>query len=94
MDPMAYEVIISRTPYVSAQTEIKSRIVTCGVSLTNARDLGEWMGAPSHAIFNFSPRCLPFVAPRRLRPDIVTSSARPLDLDRHLQSFAIPISPL
>lgn len=51
-----YEVVISRTRYVSAQTEIKTRIVACGVSLANARDLGEWMGVPSHAIFNFSPR--------------------------------------
>ncbi|KAG6820013.1 hypothetical protein H0H93_006477 [Arthromyces matolae] len=70
-----YEVVISRTRYVSAQTEIKARIVACGVSLANARDLGEWMGAPSHAIFNFSP------------------SARPLDMDIHLQSFAIPHFP-
>ncbi|KIJ63099.1 hypothetical protein HYDPIDRAFT_29788 [Hydnomerulius pinastri MD-312] len=54
-----YEVIISRTRYVSAQTEIKTRIVACGVSLANARDLGEWMGAPSHAIFNFSPSSRP-----------------------------------
>ncbi|KAK2463800.1 hypothetical protein APHAL10511_004198 [Amanita phalloides] len=33
----------------------KTRIVVCGVSLANARDLGEWIGGPSHAIFNFSP---------------------------------------
>lgn len=51
-----YEVILSRTRYVSAQTDIKTRIVACGVSLANARDLGEWLGAPSHAIFNFPPR--------------------------------------
>ncbi|KAF7968038.1 hypothetical protein HWV62_32144 [Athelia sp. TMB] len=70
-----YEVVISRTRYVSAQTEIKTRVVACGVSLANARDLGEWMGAPSHAIFNFSP------------------SARPLDMDIHLQSFTIPHFP-
>ncbi|OAX40546.1 Sec63-domain-containing protein [Rhizopogon vinicolor AM-OR11-026] len=54
-----YEVVISRTRYVSAQTEVKTRIVACGVSLANARDLGEWMGAPSHAIFNFSPSSRP-----------------------------------
>ncbi|KAI0088962.1 Sec63-domain-containing protein [Irpex rosettiformis] len=70
-----YEVILSRTRYVSAQTEIKTRIVACGVSLANARDLGEWLGAPSHAIFNFPP------------------SARPLDMDIHLQSFSIPHFP-
>ncbi|KIJ15196.1 hypothetical protein PAXINDRAFT_169339 [Paxillus involutus ATCC 200175] len=54
-----YEVIISRTRYVSAQTELKTRVVACGVSLANARDLGEWIGAPSHAIFNFSPSSRP-----------------------------------
>ncbi|KAL1662116.1 Sec63 Brl domain-containing protein [Schizophyllum commune] len=70
-----YEVILSRTRYVSAQTEIKTRIVACGVSLANARDLGEWIGAPSHDIFNFSP------------------SARPLDMDIHIQSFTIPHFP-
>lgn len=36
--------------------EVKTCIVACGVSLANTRDLGEWMGTPSHAIFNFSPR--------------------------------------
>ena len=70
-----YEVVISRTRYVSAQTEIKTRIVACSVSLANARDLGEWIGAPSHAIFNFPP------------------SARPLDMDIHIQSFNIPHFP-
>ncbi|THG98887.1 hypothetical protein EW026_g3361 [Hermanssonia centrifuga] len=57
------------------QTELKTRIVACGVSLANARDLSEWIGAPSHAIFNFPP------------------SARPLDMDIHLQSFSIPHFP-
>ena len=70
-----YEVIISRTRYVSAQTEKETRIVACSVSLANARDLGERMGVPSHAIFNFPP------------------SARPLDMDIHLQSFSIPHFP-
>ncbi|KAF7294831.1 putative ATP dependent RNA helicase [Mycena indigotica] len=70
-----YEVVISRTRYVVEQTENKTRIVACGVSLANARDLGEWIAAPSHAIFNFSP------------------SARPLDMDIHIQSFTIPHFP-
>ncbi|KAJ7219396.1 putative RNA helicase [Mycena pura] len=70
-----YEVVISRTRYVSEQTGNRTRIVACGVSLANARDLGEWIGAPSHTIFNFSP------------------SARPLDMDIHIQSFTIPHFP-
>jgi pre-mRNA-splicing helicase BRR2 len=49
-----YKVVISRTQYFSAQTDIKTRIVACGVSLANARDLGEWMGASSHNIQFFT----------------------------------------
>lgn len=87
-----YEVVVSRTRYMSAQTEIKTRIVACGVSLANARDLGEWIGAPSHAIFNFSPRyvCLLLTLVSKLR---IPYSARPLDMDIHLQSFSIPHFP-
>ena len=51
-----YEVVISRTRYVERQTGHKTRIVACGVSLANAEDLGKWMGASEHGIFNFSPR--------------------------------------
>ncbi|GAA5995998.1 hypothetical protein JCM5350_007013 [Sporobolomyces pararoseus] len=54
-----YEVIISRTRYVAAQTENPTRIVAFGVSLANARDLGEWMGASSQTIFNFGPGARP-----------------------------------
>jgi pre-mRNA-splicing helicase BRR2 len=48
-----YDVIISRTPDVSAQAKVKARIVACGVSLANAYDLGEWISALSRTIFNF-----------------------------------------
>jgi pre-mRNA-splicing helicase BRR2 len=51
-----YEVVVSRTRYVSAQTENKTRIVACSVPLANARDFGDWMGASAHTIFNFMPR--------------------------------------
>ncbi|KAG8908173.1 DEIH-box ATPase [Tulasnella sp. 403] len=54
-----YEVVISRTRYVSAQTKNSTRIVACGVSLANARDLGEWMGASTHTVFNFTPSARP-----------------------------------
>lgn len=54
-----YEVIISRTRYVCAQVEQKTRIVGLSVSVANARDLGEWMGATSSTVFNFSPSTRP-----------------------------------
>ncbi|KAJ3757592.1 putative RNA helicase [Lentinula raphanica] len=70
-----YEIVLSRTRYVSAQTELKTRIVALGVSLANARDLGDWIGVGAREVFNFEP------------------SARPLDMDIHLQSFSIPHFP-
>ncbi|KAJ3086392.1 DEIH-box ATPase, partial [Quaeritorhiza haematococci] len=54
-----YEVIVSRMRYISAQTENKIRIVALGASLANARDLGEWIGATSHSIYNFHPNVRP-----------------------------------
>ncbi|BGP06391.1 Pre-mRNA-splicing helicase BRR2 [Rhodotorula toruloides] len=54
-----YEVILSRTRYVAAQTENPTRIVAFGVSLANARDLGEWLGCTAQTIFNFSPGARP-----------------------------------
>ncbi|KTW29425.1 hypothetical protein T552_01377 [Pneumocystis carinii B80] len=54
-----YEVIISRIRYVAAQTENKVRIIALGVSLANARDLGEWIGANQHCVYNFSPKDRP-----------------------------------
>ena len=50
-----YEVIVSRMHYVSLQTENGMRIVGLSVSLSNARDLGEWIGASKHTTYNFSP---------------------------------------
>ncbi|GAA6018807.1 hypothetical protein JCM10207_000247 [Rhodosporidiobolus poonsookiae] len=54
-----YEVVVSRTRYVAAQTENPTRIVAFGVSLANARDLGEWMGCTAQTIFNFGPGARP-----------------------------------
>lgn len=54
-----YEVIVSRTRYVSQQTGTKARIVACSVSLSNARDLGDWIGAAASTVYNFSPSARP-----------------------------------
>lgn len=53
------EVITSRMRFVSVQTENKIRIVALGTSMANARDLGEWIGANSHSIYNFHPNVRP-----------------------------------
>ncbi|KAF2397611.1 putative pre-mRNA splicing helicase [Trichodelitschia bisporula] len=50
-----YEAIVSRMHAMSQQLESGLRIVGLSVSLSNARDIGEWIGATKHTIFNFSP---------------------------------------
>ena len=54
-----YEVIVSRMHYVALQTESNMRIIGLSVSLSNARDIGEWIGATKHTIYNFSPHVRP-----------------------------------
>lgn len=51
-----YEIIVSRMHYISLQTENGMRIIGLSVPLSNARDLGEWIGATKHTIYNFSPQ--------------------------------------
>ena len=54
-----YEVIVSRMHYIALQTENRMRIVGLSVPLANARDVGEWLGAGKHTIYNFSPHSRP-----------------------------------
>ncbi|KAK9455830.1 Sec63 Brl domain-containing protein [Dipodascopsis uninucleata] len=51
-----YEIVVSRMRYVAAQTENPLRIIGLSVCLSNGRDLGEWIGATNHNIFNFAPK--------------------------------------
>lgn len=50
-----YETVVSRMHAMTLQLESEMRIIGLSVSLSNARDIGEWIGATKHTIFNFSP---------------------------------------
>lgn len=50
-----YEIIVSRMHYIRSQTELPLRIIGLSVPLSNARDIGEWIDAKKHNIYNFSP---------------------------------------
>ena len=54
-----YEAVISRSQAIAVQLENGLRIVGLSVSLSNARDIGEWIGASKHTIYNFSPNLRP-----------------------------------
>ena len=50
-----YEIVASRARFVAAQTQNATRMVALSVPLANARDVGDWLGAPSSSVFNFAP---------------------------------------
>ncbi|MCJ1326706.1 DEIH-box ATPase [Thelotrema lepadinum] len=50
-----YEIIVSRMHYISLQTENAMRIIALSVPLSNALDLGQFIGASKNTIYNFSP---------------------------------------
>ncbi|KAI5307250.1 DEIH-box ATPase [Ascosphaera pollenicola] len=79
-----YEVVVSRMQYIALQTEKDIRIVGLSVPLSNARDLGEWLGASKHTIFNFSPHVRPIPLELHLQsftiphfPSLMLAMAKP-----------------
>ncbi|KEH37075.1 putative RNA helicase [Medicago truncatula] len=49
------ERIIVRMKQISTRVGKKMRIVALSAPITNGKDIGEWIGATSHSLFNFSP---------------------------------------
>lgn len=56
LNGFVYEVIASRLRLASLELKTPLRIIALSVSLSNAKDIGQWLGATSHSIFNFSPK--------------------------------------
>ncbi|KAK2069378.1 hypothetical protein P8C59_003964 [Phyllachora maydis] len=54
-----YEIVVSRMHYIRTQTELPMRIIGLSVSLSNARDVGEWIDAKKRDIYNFNPHIVP-----------------------------------
>lgn len=54
-----YEVVVSRMHSIAVQIENGMRLIGLSVPLANARDIGEWIGANKHTIYNFSPHARP-----------------------------------
>mmetsp|Transcript_200 Transcript_200/g.509 ORF Transcript_200/g.509 Transcript_200/m.509 type:complete len:2147 (-) Transcript_200:47-6487(-) len=58
------EIVISRMRYISAQRKQHEtegvRIVGLSASLSNAQDVGDWIGVSRKCLFNFSPKMRPW----------------------------------
>ncbi|CAM9885867.1 unnamed protein product, partial [Chrysoparadoxa australica] len=61
------EIVVSRMRYIASQTDKPCRIVGLGSSLANAQDVGEWLGATTHSLFNFHPTVRPLPLDLRMR---------------------------
>lgn len=53
------EVICSRMRYISSQIDSQIRIVALSSSLSNAKDVAQWLGCNTNAVFNFHPNVRP-----------------------------------
>ena len=53
------EVICSRMRYISSQIERNIRIIAMGSSLSNAKDIAQWLGCSTTGFFNFHPNVRP-----------------------------------
>lgn len=53
------EIVVSRARFIASQLEKSVRIIGLASSLANARDVGDWIGATSHSIYNFTPDVRP-----------------------------------
>ena len=80
-----YEVVVSRMRYIGAQTGKAIRVVGLATSLANAVDLGEWIGATGHSLFNFSPGVRPVPL------DIHITGVDILNFDSRMQAMARPV---
>jgi len=79
------EVVVSRMRYISSQLERPIRVVGLCTSLANARDLGEWIGATSHSLFNFQ------AAVRPVPLDIHVQGVDIINFDSRMQAMARPL---
>ncbi len=53
------EVICSRMRYISSQIERNIRIICLSSSLSNAKDIAQWLGCSTTGFFNFHPNVRP-----------------------------------
>ena len=58
-DGPVLEVVCSRMRYISSQIEKQIRIIALSASLTDAKDVAQWLGCNANATFNFHPSVRP-----------------------------------
>lgn len=83
-DGHIYEIVVSRMQQMAVQLQSGLRMIGLSVSLSNARDIGEWIGCKKQNIFNFSPHNRPMPIELHVQsfsiphfPSLMLAMARP-----------------
>ncbi|KRX42392.1 U5 small nuclear ribonucleoprotein helicase [Trichinella nativa] len=74
-----YEVTCSRMRFMSTQLDTPLRIVGLSVPLSNAKDVGQWLGCSSQNTFNFHPNVRPMPLEVHILGFNITHTASRLD---------------
>ncbi|KAI8036698.1 hypothetical protein M5D96_010499 [Drosophila gunungcola] len=74
-DGPVLEIVCSRMRYISSQIEKQIRIVALSASLTDARDVAQWLGCNPNATFNFHPSVRPIPLELHIQGFNVTHNA-------------------
>jgi pre-mRNA-splicing helicase BRR2 len=83
----ALEVVVSRMRAISKLLEKPIRMVGLGASMADGKEVGEWLGVPSHAQFTFPPSVRPVPLEIHIQSmDIPSFEAR-------MQARRLPASP-
>mmetsp|Transcript_34715 Transcript_34715/g.87733 ORF Transcript_34715/g.87733 Transcript_34715/m.87733 type:complete len:2149 (+) Transcript_34715:158-6604(+) len=88
------EVVTSRMRYIASQTDNKTRIVALSTSVANAKDIGDWIGASSHSLYNFHPNVRPIPLEIHIQgTDIPHYASRMLAMSKPMYSAVTNHSP-
>merc|ERR1719242_1196396 len=59
MDGSCYEVVVSRQKLIISALEIPTRIIGLSLSISNGKDIADWLGVGSKFLYIFSPKIRP-----------------------------------
>lgn len=89
-----FEIVASRARFIASQVERSVRIIGLSFSLANAKDVGDWIGASSHSIYNFTPDVRPVPLSIHLQSfEINHFSSRMLAMSKPVYNSIVKYSP-
>lgn len=94
-DGPVLEVVCSRMRYISSQIDKPIRIIALSASLTDAKDVAQWLGCNANATFNFHPSVRPIPLELHVQGFNITHNAtRIAAMSKPVYNAIVKFSPL